>query len=162
MPTAPATWRFASVTKRLPGPTILSTRGSVRVAERERGDRLRAADLKQARHARELGRGQHRVVHSARRRHHHDVRHPGDHRGNDVHDDGGWVGRFAAGHVDAHPLERHDPHAERVALRIALEESRIALRLALVIRPHPRDRRLAARPCSGGGCAAECLLTPDT
>ena len=31
IPTSPATWRFASVTNRFPGPTILSTRGIVGV-----------------------------------------------------------------------------------------------------------------------------------
>ena len=31
MPTSPTTWRLASATQRLPGPTILSTRGIVAV-----------------------------------------------------------------------------------------------------------------------------------
>ena len=31
IPTSPTTWRFASATQRLPGPTILSTRGIVAV-----------------------------------------------------------------------------------------------------------------------------------
>ena len=43
MPHSPKTWRFASVTQTLPGPTILSTRAIARGAERQRRDRLRAA-----------------------------------------------------------------------------------------------------------------------
>ena len=43
MPQTPNTWRLASVTQTLPGPTILSTRRDRRRAVGERGDRLRAA-----------------------------------------------------------------------------------------------------------------------
>ena len=93
--------------RRCPGPTILSTRGTLCGAVGERGDRLRAAHLEDAVHAGDARRHQHLGADAAvglRRRRHHDLRHL-DHRGRHrVHDHRRRVAGLAAGHVDADAL----------------------------------------------------------
>ena len=61
MPTWPTTWRLASATQRLPGPTILSTRGTVAVPYASARDRLGAADPEDPGDAGERAGREHRV-----------------------------------------------------------------------------------------------------
>ncbi len=93
MPTGPNTWRLASLTKALPGPTILLTAGTLSVPIGHGGDRLRAADLEDAVGAAEMAAGDHRLVRIGRQ------------AGDDL--------------VDAGDLGRHDRHDRRREQRIA-------------------------------------------
>ena len=93
--TRPRTRRLAAATYALPGPTILSTAGTVSRAEGERRDGLRAAHpvdvlLDAGDHDR---RGNRRVgLERAGRRHDHQPRHAGDLRRDRVHQHGRGVG----------------------------------------------------------------------
>ena len=78
-----ATSFLAAVTYRLPGPTILSTRGIFFRAIGQRGDGLRSADAVELAHAEKCGRRQSRLRRA--RRHHANLLHPGNLRGNHRH-----------------------------------------------------------------------------
>ena len=114
MPTGPNTCRFASLTKALPGPTILSTAGHGLGAEGHRGDRLRAADPEDAVRARQVAAGDHRPVRVGRQAGDHLVaaRDLGRHDG---HDRRRQQRIAAARHVAADALDRDDPMAEMQA-----------------------------------------------
>ena len=102
-PTCPNTWRLASWTYRLPGPTITSTPGDRLGAVGERGDRLGAAHPVDGRRARRAGRPPappDRVAVRARRRAHGDPLDAGDPRGDHPHHDRARIRGPAAGHVD--------------------------------------------------------------
>ena len=117
--------------------------------------RLRAADTPDLVGAGDLG-GQHdqRIDHAVRRRHDHDhplhARHLGRH---DVHQHRRGIGRRAAGHIDAHRLERPvaraEPRAGRVREVDVLGQQRAMEGLDA---PRREDQRLAlGRGHPGGG-----------
>ena len=111
MPQSAATSAFAAATQRLPGPTILSTRGTVVGAVGQRGDGVRAADAEQPRHAG-----------FERRRHHHRLRpradrddlvDAGDARRNRGHQQRRGQRIASARHVAADAVERDDALLDR-------------------------------------------------
>ena len=106
---------FAAATYRLPGPTILSTRGTVCRAVGERGDRVRAADAKQARHPRLFGRRHHRRLRSWT--HGDDVPDAGHPRRHGGHEQGRRERESAARHVAADTDQRLDTLLDRDAGR---------------------------------------------
>ncbi len=149
MPTVPNTRRFAAATYALPGPTILSTAGTVAVPYASARDRLRAADREHAVDAGDRGRREHHRVARAvrRRRDHHDLADAGDLRGNRVHQHARRIRGEAARHVDADAIERRDALAEPRAV-------------GLVVGPRSRPRwrswklRTRAAACSS---ASRCV-----
>src|SRR5207248_1184119 len=117
----------------------------------ERTDRLRAPHPEQPVHARQPCRGEHDIGRRTplrRRRDHDDLRHTGDDRGHGIHDHGRGIGGLAAGDVQPDPIERHHPHADLGAVRVALEKPLIGL--VGVIVPHPLHRELERSPQRAG------------
>ena len=109
----------------------------------ERGNGLRAANGESAAHARHVRGGQHqRIALAARRGHDHDdFAHARHVRGHGVHQHAGRVGRLAAGHVNAHAVQRRDFLAQQSAVLIAVRSGFAALLfLPLVIAANARGR----------------------
>ena len=142
IPTSPDTWRLASCTHRLPGPTITSTAGTRLGAVGERGDRLRAAHPVHRVDPAQRARGEDRRVLAGGHDHLVDA---GRARGHGAHHDGRRV------RVAARPGRRSrrgrpgmlaQPHG--VALRAAAPRPRRRAP-ASATAPHVRDRDLQPR-----------------
>ena len=119
----------------------------------ERGNGLRAANGESAAHARHVRGGQHqRIALAARRGHDHDdFAHARHVRGHGVHQHAGRVGRLAAGHVNAHAVQRRDFLAQQSAVLIAVRSGFAALLfLPLVIAANARGRLLQRLALRGG------------
>ncbi|MNI09446.1 hypothetical protein D3C73_625180 [compost metagenome] len=94
-------------------------------AEGKGGDCLCAADPVNLVHARFCGGDENvgidaHLAACSRRGDHHDLRHSGNLRRNDVHQHGRRISRRASWNIDAHPLQRADDLAEDRAVRLQI------------------------------------------
>ncbi len=107
----------------------------------KRSDRLRTPDREDPRDAREMRGCEHqRIAHAVRRRHDHDdLAHAGDLRRYGIHQHRRRIGRLAAGHVQAHAVDRGDSLAELGAVRLL--DAPVRRLLLLVIDADPGGRR---------------------
>ena len=131
-------------------------------------DRLGAADAENLVDAGELGRRQNQGIEcAARRRHHHrDPRHAGDLGRHRVHQHRGWVGRGAAGHVEADRLDRGPARAEldteRVGEAIVLRHLAAVIGLDAGAGEFERVERFAAAGRDGRGAISAAVTRMPT
>ena len=72
-------------------------------------------------------------------------------RGDGVHQHAARVGRFTAGHINAHAVERRDFLAQQTAVGVAVAPALAAgFFLRFVVAAHPRCRRLQSVALHGG------------
>ena len=146
IPTWPTTCRFASATQRFPGPTILSTLGTVAVPKASAATAW-APPMRKMRVTPERAQAAStRSVTPCGRHHRHDLLHARHQRGHRVHHHRGRVRRLPARHVEADPVQRSHLHPDHAA--VVPREAESLLPLVLVVLPHPvhRPRERGAEP----------------
>ncbi len=132
IPTWPTSCRLASATQRLPGPTILSTRGMVAGAISQGGHGLGPTHAEDAGHTGQLAGRKNGIGQEATGRGHgHDVAHACHDCRDRVHDDGRWIRGLAAGDIQPGRVEGRHPHAEHGAVGLAYLEAGVTLMLVV-------------------------------
>ena len=125
MPTWPTTWRLASATQRLPGPTILSTRGTVAVPYASAAIACAPPIRKIRVTPGERAGGEHRVGHAAAGGTTATISWtPATRAGTAFMTTERRVRRLAARDVEPDPVERRHLHAEQAAVGLASDGTR--------------------------------------